>query len=227
MEMDRYRDARPHLVRAVAAFAVAVAGFVCGAAFGQFKKAPDDPATSAEKLIAVAGALVVLAAGAATVRALASALRKGLEDEPRRAASLAFMMSVVGYLFVLLAALGSLDQPVEKILLGGALTGVILGIAAQQTLGNFFAGIVLLVVKPFAVGERVVLKSGPLGGEYEGVVTEMTTFYVHLLTELGPVQLPNAGVLAAAIGPGARSPKDEEPPEEQDPGTQHGGTAAG
>jgi hypothetical protein len=74
------------------------------------------------------------------------------------------------------------------------------------------------------------MKSGPLGGEYEGLVTDMTLFYVHVQTERGPVALPNAGVLASAIGPGARSPKEEEvgdeeaQPERQDPGPAHGGT---
>jgi small conductance mechanosensitive channel len=106
--------------------------------------------------------------------------------------------------------LSVLDVDLGSLLLGGAITGVIVGIAAQQTLGNFFAGIVLLLAQPFSVGDRVVLRSGPLGGEYEGVVTEMGIFYVTLATPKGPVDLPNAGVLSAAIGPGARSASDEE-----------------
>jgi small-conductance mechanosensitive channel len=109
------------------------------------------------------------------------------------------------------------------LLLGGALTGVVVGIAAQQTLGNFFAGIVLLLVRPFSVGEPVVLRSGPLGGEYEGLVTDMGLYYVTMETERGMVQLPNAGVLASAVGPGARSDDDDEPPDD-DPGPEHGGT---
>jgi hypothetical protein len=84
----------------------------------------------------------------------------------------------------------------------------------------------------------VIMKSGALGGEYQGLVTEMSMFYVQMVTDKGPVLLPNAGVLAAAIGPGAASPKDEEEldegegpeeieaTEELDPGPQHGGTPA-
>jgi small-conductance mechanosensitive channel len=103
---------------------------------------------------------------------------------------------------------------------------VIIGIAAQQTLGNFFAGLVLLLVRPFTLGETVIFRSGPLGGEYEGRVTDMGLFYVSLVTEQGPVQLPNAGVLASAIGPGARGPKDDPDDElADDPGAAHGGTA--
>jgi small-conductance mechanosensitive channel len=163
------------------------------------------------------------------VRAVAAAIRAAADDpgEARRIGPLALIVSAIGYLVVILAILGALEIPVGRVLLGGALTGIILGIAAQQSLGNFFAGIVLLAVRPFSVGERVVLKSGPLGGEYEGIVTEMSMFYVHMMTDQGPVLLPNAGVLGAAIGPGAKSAEEEEPPERTDPGIQQGGTAAG
>ena len=37
---------------------------------------------------------------------------------------------------------------------GGAFTAVVLGLAAQQTLGNLFAGMVLLTARPFRLGER-------------------------------------------------------------------------
>jgi small-conductance mechanosensitive channel len=93
---------------------------------------------------------------------------------------------------------------------------VIIGIAAQQTMANFFAGLVLVTVRPMEIGENVVLRSGPLAGEYEGVVTDLGLFYVDMVTAQGPVKLPNAGVLAAAIGPGARAPKDEEEEAEEE-----------
>ena len=43
---------------------------------------------------------------------------------------------------------------------GGAFTAVIVGLAAQQTLGNLFAGTVLLSARPFRVGDRVRLQGG-------------------------------------------------------------------
>lgn len=170
-----------------------------------------DGATERERVIAIGGAIVVLLAGVIGVRSFSTAVRRGAEakDAGARGASLAFLTSVVGYIVVVLATLGVLRVNLAGLLLGGAVTGVVVGIAAQQTIGNFFAGIVLLAVRPFSVGERVVMRSGPLGGEYEGTVTDMSLFYVHLLTTNGPVALPNAGVLASAIGPGARAAKDE------------------
>ena len=229
MQLNRYRNARPRLIRALVFTAAAGAAFAFATGPGQFRKAPGDPATDTEKLIAILGTLALLAVGVLAVRAIAAAIRAAANEpgEAKRAVPLALLVSVIGYLLVLMAALGALEVPVGRLLLGGALTGIILGIAAQQSLGNFFAGIVLLTVRPFSVGDYVVLKSGPIGGQYEGTVTEMSMFYVHMQTAGGPVLLPNAGVLAAAVGPGARTAESEEETEEIDPGPQHGGTAAG
>lgn len=203
---------------AITALAATIA-FAFTTAYGQLRRTQGDPdqgipadiATDTEKLIAIIGALLVLATGVLTVRAMGGAI-KSMADEPgevRRTAPLVLLVSAIGYLFVLFAVLGALEVPVGKVLLGGALTGVILGIAAQQSLGNFFAGIVLLAIRPFSVGDRLFLKSGPLG-EYEGVVTEMSLFHVHLDTERGEVLLPNQQVLAAGIGPGARSAQSDD-----------------
>lgn len=60
-----------------------------------------------------------------------------------------------------------------------------------------------------------MLKSAALGGEYEGLVTDIGLFYVNMTTPRGAVALPNAGVLAAAIGPGVKSPPDQTEEEEE------------
>ncbi|MDQ4065119.1 MAG: mechanosensitive ion channel family protein, partial [Actinomycetota bacterium] len=187
-----------------------------------------DEATPREILFALGGALLTLVAGIAAVRSTARALRLAMSDQvgDARGGPAALIVSIAGYVIVGLTVLSQLDVDMGGLLLGGALTGVIVGIAAQQTLGNFFAGLVLLLVRPFTVGEHVVLKSGPLGGEFEGRVLEMSLFYVHLMTDHGAVALPNAGVLASAVGPGARGrlqEEDEAPPD--DHGPAHGGTA--
>jgi small-conductance mechanosensitive channel len=85
-------------------------------------------------------------------------------------------------------------------LLGGAIVGVVLGIALQQTLANVFAGVVLLMAHPFSIGERIRIRSGALGGELVGLVAKVTLTYVVLELDDGPLNVPNAGVLAAAVG---------------------------
>lgn len=223
------RATRARLIRATVAAIVAVWGIVL-ASFGQLRirKSPGEPAdlaTPTEVLIALAGAGIALLAGIVAVRSLSRAIRLAMRDQvgDARSAPAGMMVSIFGYILVAFAVLSAIQVDMGGLLLGGAVTGVVVGIAAQQTIGNFFAGVVLLMVRPFSVGETIVLRSGPLGGEYEGVVKEMSLFYVHLVTEAGPVALPNAGVLASAVGPGARSSSDDdEPPDDEGP--MHGGT---
>jgi small-conductance mechanosensitive channel len=108
---------------------------------------------------------------------------------------------LLGALATLVLTLQLFDLPVGQLVLGGALTGVLVGIAAQQTLANLFAGIILLLSKPFVVGDDVRLWSGPLGGEFEGTVLEIGLTYIRLEAANGEFRLPNAQVLSSAVGP--------------------------
>ncbi|HVF53727.1 MAG TPA: mechanosensitive ion channel family protein [Actinomycetota bacterium] len=198
---------------------IAVAGLIV-ADFGQLRDASGDAATFRDRAMAIGGTVVLLLAGLTAVRAMAGVARAAVEKRggQGKAAPLGLLVSVAGYIVLALMILGALEIPLEGLLLGGALTGVAVGIAAQQTLGNFFAGLVLLVVRPFEVGEEVLLKSGALGGEYEGTITDMGLFYVNMVTARGQVALPNAGVLSSAVGPGARS---VDPPDPDDSGPEN------
>ena len=98
-----------------------------------------------------------------------------------------------------------LSIPIGHLLLGGAIAGVVLGIAAQQSLGNVFAGLVLLMARPFAVGNRIRIRSGALGGEFYGTVTSMSHTYVSVLTDEGMLKVLDPSLLAAAVGPWDRS----------------------
>ncbi len=117
------------------------------------------------------------------------------------AAVVRYAIAVVGSVLTLVLTLQLFKIPIGQLVLGGALTGVLLGIAGQQTLANVFAGMVLLLSRPFNVGDRIRLKSGALGGEHQGVVTEIGITYVRLDAGDGMMSLPNSQVLAAAVGP--------------------------
>ena len=205
MERSWLIEARPHLRRALIYGVIAIAGLVLDSLPFDF--------WGAEEALPYLSAVIFAVAGVLAVRAVARAARMLSSHRvgDTRGTGLGLLIQVIGYFVVLLTVLGLLGQDVSGLLLGGAITGVVLGIAAQQTLANFFAGLVLVTVRPLEIGERVVLRSGPLAGEYEGVVTDLGIFYVDMVTAQGPVKLPNAGVLAAAIGPGARALKEEEP----------------
>jgi hypothetical protein len=85
-------------------------------------------------------------------------------------------------------------------LVGAGVAGVVLGIAAQQSLGNVFAGLVLLVARPFVIGDHIRIRSGALGGIFEAWVSEMSLTYTTLRTEDGILKIPNSAMLAAGVG---------------------------
>ena len=109
------------------------------------------------------------------------------------------LSTVVGYLFVVLAVLAVLEVQ-SNTLVGAGVAGVVLGIAAQQSLGNVFAGLVLLVARPFVIGDHIRIRSGALGGIFEASVSEMSLTYVTLRTDDGLLKIPNSAMLAAGVG---------------------------
>ena len=85
--------------------------------------------------------------------------------------------------------------------MSGAIVAVVFGLAAQQTLGNLIAGVVLISARPFKVGDRVRLQSGHLAGELEGVVASLGLLYTTFARGEDSIMVPNNIVLAAAVVP--------------------------
>ena len=123
-----------------------------------------------------------------------------------------FAIVVAGLLATVIITLQLFDIAVTQLVVGGAVTGVIVGIAAQQSLANVFSGIILLSARPFRVGDRIGIRSGALSGLLEGTVTEISLTYVLLETANGPLHVPNSQVLAAAVGPAGAVPAPSAPP---------------
>jgi small-conductance mechanosensitive channel len=82
-----------------------------------------------------------------------------------------------------------------------AIFGVILGLALQDTLGNFFAGISLQADRPFQVGDVITV-----GGQHTGVVEEITWRAVKIRTFQNHVVLISNST--AAKEPIEVSPRD-------------------
>ena len=123
-----------------------------------------------------------------------------------------YAILIVGAFTTLLITLVLFDVPVGQLVLGGALTSVFVGIAAQQALGNVFAGLVLLIARPFRVGDTIRLRAGALGGTLDGIVTDIGITYVRLYTEGTVMSVPNSQVLNAVVGPVPPKPDQDEPP---------------
>ncbi|MFC8500995.1 mechanosensitive ion channel domain-containing protein [Pedococcus sp. NPDC057267] len=149
------------------------------------------------------GALVAFAAlSAMAVRSLARelSLLAAVRGGPAAGGAVRLLVQLTGVLVVTASVLVLAGASLQKLALSGAITGVILGVAGQQSLANLFAGVVLLFSRPFAVGDWVVVHSGALGGTYEGRIEEVGLAFTRLVTSEGPLVLPNASVVSAATG---------------------------
>ena len=84
--------------------------------------------------------------------------------DPATAGTVEFLIRLFAVAATILGALAVGGISLQALAVGGAFTAIVAGLAAQQTLGNLFAGMVLLSARPFRLGERVRLQAGPLGG---------------------------------------------------------------
>lgn len=161
-------------------------------------------------LLVIGLCVVFVCAGVVATRAVAGELNRVSSARGGVAAGSAIRMvaSIIGYGTVLLGLLELLRVDLGNLLVGGAVTGVVVGIAAQQTLSNFFAGLVLLFARPFVPGQRVKIGSGGMGGPFEGTILGSGLVYTTIETEEGIVSMPNSGVLAASIGTVAEPEED-------------------
>ena len=121
--------------------------------------------------------------------------------DPATAGTVGFLIRLGTLGITMLIALAVAGIGPQTVAVGGAFTAVIFGLAAQQTLGNLIAGMVLLSARPFRVGERVRLQAGAVGGTIEGVVSSLGLLYTTLARGEDRIQIPNNVVLSAAVVP--------------------------
>ncbi|MDX6583670.1 MAG: small conductance mechanosensitive channel [Solirubrobacterales bacterium] len=159
--------------------------------------------------IATVAALVVLGWALARTlgRGIAPALYRRLD--PATAGTVGFLVRLLAILGMVIVALRVAGLDAGALAVGGAFTAVVLGLAAQQTLGNLFAGLVLLSTRPFRVGERVRLQGGALGGRVEGIASSLGLFYTTLVSGADRIMVPNSVILNIAVVP-LREPEQVE-----------------
>jgi small-conductance mechanosensitive channel len=151
--------------------------------------------------IATVAALVVL--GWALARSLGRGLAPALLGrlEPGTAGTVGFLIRLLTIASMVIVALRIAGLDASTLAVGGAFTAVVLGLASQQTLGNLFAGLVLLGTRPFRVGERVRFRGGALAGTVEGTAGSLGLFYTTLVSGADRIMIPNSVILQLAVSP--------------------------
>jgi small-conductance mechanosensitive channel len=121
--------------------------------------------------------------------------------DPGTAGTFGFLIRLFTVGIALIIGLSVAGASFQSLAVGGAFTAVVLGLAAQQTLGNVIAGMVLLSARPFRVGQRIRLQAGAIGGQLDGTVSSLGLLYTNLLRGAEQVMIPNTQVLAAVVVP--------------------------
>ncbi len=163
----------------------------------------------ANQFIADGAALLFCVFGSMATYGLSAKVRELLEPKmgTGHAGVVRYALLIIGAFTTLLITLDLFRVAVGQLVLGGALTSVFVGIAAQQALGNVFAGLVLLVARPFQVGDAIRLRAGALGGTIDGTVIDIGITYVRVDTDGSVMSVPNSQVLNAVVGPRPPAPQ--------------------
>lgn len=190
--------------RYILALLLAIAGAVAAevsAVHGWGKPLTARGVTDVDRFLFIGGQVAFLVFGLAAVVGLSGKARWTSQQliGQAHAGVLRYVLVLVGVFLVLTFSLALAHIDVKQLLVSGAVLGVLLGIAAQQSLANLVAGLVLLFARPFRVGDHVRFRAGALSGQIEGMVIDVSLTYVRLDTAEGQVLLPNSQALAAAV----------------------------
>ena len=142
-------------------------------------------------------ALLIFVIGKWVAKRLASIAEKMMKSREVDAALVNFVSSLVYYallIFVVIAALGQIGiQTASFVAIVGA-AGLAIGLAMQGSLSNFAAGVLIIIFKPFKIGDFVEMAG------VAGVIENIMIFTTELKTgDNKKVIVPNSSVLGGVI----------------------------
>ena len=150
-------------------------------------------------LVQVVVAIIVLLIGSRIIKFLLKLIRKSLDRSKVEAGVVTFLCSLVKYslyfvlAMIILAQFGVTTSSVVAVL-GSA--GLTLGLALQGSFSNFAGGVLILLLKPFVVGDYII--DGATG--QEGTVSSITIFYTKLHTvDNRMILIPNGTLSNSSI----------------------------
>lgn len=145
--------------------------------------------------LSVIGAVLVYAIGVRLIRWVRRLFRKMLQRHNVDEGVQQFLdaiLKVAGYFILILIILSFFGVTTASVVAVLGSAGLTLGLALQGSLSNFAGGVLILLLKPFVVGDYIIEESG----KKEGNVLEISIFYTTLLTaDHNTVVIPN-GTLA-------------------------------
>jgi small-conductance mechanosensitive channel len=82
---------------------------------------------------------------------------------------------------------------VSALVAGLGLTGFALGFALKDTISNLISGVLILLYKPFQIGNRIKISG------YEGIVVSIDLRYTELDAESCKILIPNSNLFTNPI----------------------------
>jgi small conductance mechanosensitive channel len=141
-------------------------------------------------LIILAGAII----GDRLVRGALTRYSKTIKLDTHLENSFKLILRVVMVVVGAVAILQVFGFGADWLISVSALGGAAIGFASTQTMGNFLAGIYLMVARPFLVNDYVRI------GDIEGEVREITVNYTKIYTPtFNIMEIPNRRVLDSVI----------------------------
>ncbi len=143
--------------------------------------------------------IVCIIVGIQLIKFVRKIVNRGLKKSNADAGVVQFLDSLIkAILYVLLAFMVASNFGVEAAsivaIIGSA--GVAIGLALQGSLSNFAGGVLILLLKPFKVGDYIIEDNKG----NEGVVTEIQLFYTRLTTpDNRVVILPNGSLANTSL----------------------------
>lgn len=145
-------------------------------------------------LIRIVFVIVIFVIGVQVIKLVRAIIRKSMEKAKAEKGVMQFVDSFVKsglYVVLIFMIASNLGMEAASIvaLLGSA--GVAIGLAVQGSLSNLAGGVLILLLKPFKVGDYIIENSS----KQEGTVTEIQIFYTKLTTaDNKTVILPNGNL---------------------------------
>ncbi|MGE4452945.1 MAG: mechanosensitive ion channel family protein [Sphaerochaeta sp.] len=151
-------------------------------AFGRFMEKIDSwiQIGPVEFLVNVAVGLLIVLIGKLVIIGISRMLKRVLDRSKKindlMARFILKLVNVIGWIFLIIAFLGRLGLDMGPVLAGLGITGVVLGFAFQDTIGNLLSGMMIVINAPFRIGDYIET------GSFSGSVSDMDMICVILST---------------------------------------------
>ena len=145
------------------------------------------------RVIGVVVILVVFFILAKIIKRIITKAAERLKFDRNLTSLLSRTSSITLVIFGIVTALGTLGVNVSALVAGLGLTGFALGFALKDTISNLLSGVLILLYRPFEIGNRIKISG------YEGIVISIDLRYTELDSESNKVLIPNSKLFTDPI----------------------------